>query len=162
MYVCMYVYVCMCVYECMYYVYMYVSMYVCMFTYMYFFSYGSTALYGPRPPRFVEVSWSHGHRTATRIGLAYMYICTYLCMYICMCVCRPKYVYICMCMYVYMNVRTYFYMYVRTSVYVQSVFHVACNIDGNVNTFLNTLEVVSNSKRFLKCPQSTAVLLNIL
>jgi hypothetical protein len=26
---------------------------------VYFFSYGSTALYGPEPPRFVEVSWSH-------------------------------------------------------------------------------------------------------
>jgi hypothetical protein len=23
--------------------------------------YGSTALYGPGPPRFVEVSWSHTH-----------------------------------------------------------------------------------------------------
>jgi hypothetical protein len=25
----------------------------------YFYFYGSTALYGPVPPRFVEVSWSH-------------------------------------------------------------------------------------------------------
>jgi hypothetical protein len=25
----------------------------------FFFLYGSTALYGPGPPRFVEVSWSH-------------------------------------------------------------------------------------------------------
>jgi hypothetical protein len=29
------------------------------FTYNIFFLYGSTALYGPGPPRFVEVSWSH-------------------------------------------------------------------------------------------------------
>jgi hypothetical protein len=28
-----------------------------------FFSYGSTALYGPGPPRFVEVSWSHTFET---------------------------------------------------------------------------------------------------
>jgi hypothetical protein len=28
-----------------------------------FFLYGSTALYGPGPPRFVEVSWSHTFET---------------------------------------------------------------------------------------------------
>jgi hypothetical protein len=29
----------------------------------YLFFYGSTALYGPGPPRFVEVSWSHTFET---------------------------------------------------------------------------------------------------
>jgi hypothetical protein len=28
-----------------------------------FLPYGSTALYGPGPPRFVEVSWSHTFET---------------------------------------------------------------------------------------------------
>jgi hypothetical protein len=28
-----------------------------------FFFYGSTALYGPGPPHFVEVSWSHTFET---------------------------------------------------------------------------------------------------
>jgi hypothetical protein len=30
---------------------------------IYLFLYGSTALYGPGPPRFVEVSWSHTFET---------------------------------------------------------------------------------------------------
>jgi hypothetical protein len=30
---------------------------------IFFFFYGSTALYGPGPPRFVEVSWSHTFET---------------------------------------------------------------------------------------------------
>jgi hypothetical protein len=36
-----------------------------------FLSYGSTALYGPGPPRFVEVSWSHilRHTTVGRTPL---------------------------------------------------------------------------------------------
>jgi hypothetical protein len=33
-----------------------------------FFSYGSTALYGPGPPRFVEFSWSHTFETHTTVG----------------------------------------------------------------------------------------------
>jgi hypothetical protein len=36
---------------------------------MYFFSYGSTALYGPGPPRFVEVSWWHTLDTPQSVGL---------------------------------------------------------------------------------------------
>jgi hypothetical protein len=34
-----------------------------------FFSYGSTALNGPGPPRFVEVSWSHTLDTPHSVGL---------------------------------------------------------------------------------------------
>jgi hypothetical protein len=34
-----------------------------------FFFYGSTALYGPGPPRFVEVSWSHNWDTPQSVGL---------------------------------------------------------------------------------------------
>jgi hypothetical protein len=30
---------------------------------LFFFLYGSTTLYGPGPPRFVEVSWSHTFET---------------------------------------------------------------------------------------------------
>jgi hypothetical protein len=36
---------------------------------MYFFFYGSTALYGSGPPRFVEVSWSHTLDTPQSVGL---------------------------------------------------------------------------------------------
>jgi hypothetical protein len=31
--------------------------------------YGSTVLYGPGPPRFVEVSWSHTFETHQSVGL---------------------------------------------------------------------------------------------
>jgi hypothetical protein len=37
--------------------------------YYYFFFYGSTALYGPGPPRFVEVSRSHTLDTRQLVGL---------------------------------------------------------------------------------------------
>jgi hypothetical protein len=33
------------------------------YVHIYFFLYGSTALDGPGPPRFVEVSWSHTFET---------------------------------------------------------------------------------------------------
>jgi hypothetical protein len=35
----------------------------------FFFSYGSIALYGLGPPRFVEVSWSHTFETPQSVGL---------------------------------------------------------------------------------------------
>jgi hypothetical protein len=38
------------------------------FNYIFFF-YGLTALYGPGPPRFVEVSWSHTLNTPQSVGL---------------------------------------------------------------------------------------------
>jgi hypothetical protein len=34
-----------------------------------FFLYGSTVLYGPGPPRFVEVSWSRTLDTPQSVGL---------------------------------------------------------------------------------------------
>jgi hypothetical protein len=37
--------------------------------YIYIFIYGSTALYVPGPPRFVEVSWSHNLDTPQSVGL---------------------------------------------------------------------------------------------
>jgi hypothetical protein len=36
-------------------------------SFLFFFIYGSTALYGPGPPRFVEVSWSHTHFRHTTV-----------------------------------------------------------------------------------------------
>jgi hypothetical protein len=36
---------------------------------LYFFFYGSTALYGPGPPRFVKVSWPHTLDTPQSVGL---------------------------------------------------------------------------------------------
>jgi hypothetical protein len=36
---------------------------------IFFFFYGSTALYRPGPPRFVEVSWSHTLDTPQSVGL---------------------------------------------------------------------------------------------
>jgi hypothetical protein len=36
--------------------------FILLFKYCFFF-YGSTALFGPGPPRFVEVSWSHTFET---------------------------------------------------------------------------------------------------
>jgi hypothetical protein len=37
--------------------------------FFFFFSYGSTALYGPGPPRFVEASRSHTLDTSQSVGL---------------------------------------------------------------------------------------------